>query len=76
MPRISSTMLATATCVFASARAMARMARNTEVGGMPVPADMARTLDHLSDGRAVLGIGSGWMDKDEVEYDYPVRTPG
>ena len=39
-------------------------------------ADMARTLDHLSDGRAVLGIGSGWMDKDEIEYGYPVRTPG
>ena len=37
---------------------------------------MARTLDHLSDGRAVLGIGSGWMDKDEIEYGYPVRTPG
>jgi probable F420-dependent oxidoreductase len=39
-------------------------------------ADMARTLDHLSGGRAVLGIGSGWMDKDEIEYGYPVRTPG
>jgi probable F420-dependent oxidoreductase len=39
-------------------------------------ANMARTLDHLSDGRAVLGIGSGWMDKDEVEYGYPLRTPG
>ena len=39
-------------------------------------ADMARTLDHLSAGRAVLGIGSGWMDKDEIEYGYPVRTPG
>ena len=39
-------------------------------------ADMARTLDHLSDGRAVLGIGSGWMDKDEIEYGYRVRTPG
>ena len=39
-------------------------------------ADMARTLDHLSDGRAVLGIGSGWMDKDEIEYGFPVRTPG
>ncbi|ODQ96970.1 LLM class F420-dependent oxidoreductase [Mycobacterium intermedium] len=38
-------------------------------------ADMARTLDHLSDGRAVLGIGAGWMDRDEVEYGYPVRTP-
>jgi probable F420-dependent oxidoreductase len=39
-------------------------------------ADMARTLDHLSGGRAVLGIGSGWMDRDEAEYGYPVRTPG
>ncbi|WIM90373.1 LLM class F420-dependent oxidoreductase [Candidatus Mycobacterium wuenschmannii] len=39
-------------------------------------ADMARTLDHLSGGRAVLGIGSGWMDKDEAEYGYGVRTPG
>ncbi len=39
-------------------------------------ADMARTLDHLSGGRAVLGIGSGWMDRDEIEYGYPVRTPG
>jgi probable F420-dependent oxidoreductase len=38
-------------------------------------ADMARTLDHLSGGRAVLGIGSGWMDKDEIEYGYPVLTP-
>ena len=23
----------------------------------------------------MLGIGSGWMDKDEIEYGYPVRTP-
>jgi probable F420-dependent oxidoreductase len=38
-------------------------------------ADMARTLDHLSGGRAVLGVGAGWMDKDEIEYGYPVRTP-
>lgn len=38
-------------------------------------ADMARTLDHLSGGRAVLGIGSGWMDRDEIEYGYPLRTP-
>jgi probable F420-dependent oxidoreductase len=39
-------------------------------------AHMGCTLDHLSGGRAVLGIGSGWMDKDEIEYGYPVRTPG
>ena len=39
-------------------------------------ADMARTLDHLSGGRAVLGVGAGWMDKDEIEYGYPLRSPG
>lgn len=38
-------------------------------------AHMACTLDHLSGGRAVLGIGSGWMERDETEYGYPVRTP-
>lgn len=39
-----------------------------------VLAKMAATIDHISKGRAVLGLGSGWQENEHLQYGLPFYT--
>ncbi|WP_238163563.1 LLM class F420-dependent oxidoreductase [Kribbella capetownensis] len=39
-------------------------------------ADMARTVDHISGGRVVLGIGAGFKEREFLEYGYEFPSAG
>lgn len=41
-----------------------------------VLAKMAATLDHITGGRVVLGLGSGWQENEHRQYGIPFYTVG
>jgi F420-dependent oxidoreductase-like protein len=41
-----------------------------------VLAKMAATLDHITNGRVVLGLGSGWQENEHRQYGLPFYTVG
>ncbi len=67
------------TMLAALAQATTRIRIGSMVNGMhyrhpAVTANMAVTLDHISGGRFMLGLGAGWMEPESEAYGMPLGT--
>jgi len=63
----------TTLAALASATARVRLGLLVAANGFRAPgltAKLATTLDHLSEGRAVLGIGGGWFEREHDAFGY------